>query len=186
MGDGCPGTAWRGTFLPSSSKGYWSTDVDQVIANAAACIGYCMCASLFTLIAKQWERELPPHLTGLWNPARDLFAVTEEVHGRAWIWTKIWLQNPNPGASLLVQWLGVHLPVKWTWVPSLVPENPTCFRATQPMCHNYWACEPWNPRSATRETTAMRSTCTATTEEPSLTASRESWYRAAKTQHDQK
>ena len=27
-----------------------------------------------------------------------------------------------------------------TWVPSLVWEDPTCRRATKPMCHNYWAC----------------------------------------------
>ena len=42
------------------------------------------------------------------------------------------------------------------------------------------------PMPATNKTTAMRNTSTATTDKPSLTASRERWCRATKTQHDQK
>ena len=41
-------------------------------------------------------------------------------------------------ASLMVQWLWMHLPIQWTWVWSLVQEDPTCCRATKPMHHNYW------------------------------------------------
>ena len=33
-----------------------------------------------------------------------------------------------------------------TWVQSLLLEDPTCGRATQPMCHNHWACAR-EPRS---------------------------------------
>ena len=58
------------------------------------------------------------------------------------------------GASLVAQWLRIHLPMKGTWVRALVWEDPTCHRATGPVCHNYWACalEPasynyWSPRT---------------------------------------
>ena len=41
------------------------------------------------------------------------------------------------GASLVAQWLGVHLPMQGTWVRALVREDPTCGGATKPVCHNY-------------------------------------------------
>ena len=41
-----------------------------------------------------------------------------------------------PGASLVAQWLGVHLPVQGTWVRSLVQEDPTCCGATGPVHRN--------------------------------------------------
>ena len=44
------------------------------------------------------------------------------------------------GASLVVQWLRICLPMQGTWVWSLVWEDPTCRGATKPVCHNYWAC----------------------------------------------
>ena len=40
-------------------------------------------------------------------------------------------------ASLVAQWLRIHLPMQGTWVQSLVREDPTCHRATKPLCHNY-------------------------------------------------
>ena len=48
--------------------------------------------------------------------------------------------------SLVVQWIGIHLPMQGTWVWSLVQEDSTCFRAAKPGCHNYWSCalEPGN------------------------------------------
>ena len=49
-------------------------------------------------------------------------------------------QNLNPGASLVVQWLGVRLPMWGTRVRALVWEDPTCRGATRPVRHNYWAC----------------------------------------------
>ena len=44
------------------------------------------------------------------------------------------------GTSLVAQWLRIYLPIQGTRVRSLVRENPTCCRATKPVCHNYWAC----------------------------------------------
>ena len=44
------------------------------------------------------------------------------------------------GASLVVQWLRIHLPMQGTWVRALVQEDSTCRGATESMHHNYWAC----------------------------------------------
>ena len=40
-------------------------------------------------------------------------------------------------ASLVAQWLGIHLPMQGTWVRALVREDPTCRGATKPVRHNY-------------------------------------------------
>ena len=41
------------------------------------------------------------------------------------------------GAFLLVQWLGIHLLMQGTRVPSLVWEDSTCQGATKPVSHDY-------------------------------------------------
>ena len=41
------------------------------------------------------------------------------------------------GTSLVVQWLGIHLPMQGTWVRALVREDPTWHGATKPASHNY-------------------------------------------------
>ena len=41
------------------------------------------------------------------------------------------------GASLVVQWLRICLPMQGTRVRALVREDPTCRGATKPVCHNY-------------------------------------------------
>ena len=38
----------------------------------------------------------------------------------------------------MVQWLSVRLPTQATRFRSLIWEDPTCRRATRPVCHNYW------------------------------------------------
>lgn len=42
----------------------------------------------------------------------------------------------DKGTSLVVQWMRSCLPMKGTWVLSLVWGDPTCHRATRPV-HNY-------------------------------------------------
>ena len=37
----------------------------------------------------------------------------------------------------MTQWLEIRLPVQGTQVLSLVQEDPTCHRATKPVCHYY-------------------------------------------------
>ena len=41
------------------------------------------------------------------------------------------------GASLVVQWLRIRLPVQGTQVQALVQGDPTCCGATEPVHHNY-------------------------------------------------
>ena len=43
----------------------------------------------------------------------------------------------NVGASLVVQWLRICLPMQGTRVRALVWEDPTCRGATRPVSHNY-------------------------------------------------
>ena len=52
----------------------------------------------------------------------------------------IQLKIEQPGASLVVQWLRIRLPMQGTRVRALVWEDPTCCGATGPVSHNYWAC----------------------------------------------
>ena len=40
-------------------------------------------------------------------------------------------------ASLVAQWLRIHLPMQGTQVRALVREDPTCRGATKPISHNY-------------------------------------------------
>ena len=41
------------------------------------------------------------------------------------------------GTSLVMQWLGICLPMQGTWVRALVWEDPTCRGAAGPVSHNY-------------------------------------------------
>ena len=41
------------------------------------------------------------------------------------------------GTSLVAQWLRILLPMQGTWVRSLVQEDSTCHRATEPVHYNY-------------------------------------------------
>ncbi|KAJ8788993.1 hypothetical protein J1605_022399 [Eschrichtius robustus] len=47
------------------------------------------------------------------------------------------VENRQGGTSLVAQWLRIRLPLQGTRVRALVRENPTCCRATKPVCHNY-------------------------------------------------
>ena len=109
-------------------------------------------------------------------------------------------QVPVSRASLVPQWLRIHLPTQGTWVRTLVWEDSTCRGATKPVHHNYWACalEPashnyWtrmpqllepvlhNKRSHCKEKPAHHNE-----EQPLLAATRESLRAATKTLCSQK
>ena len=51
-----------------------------------------------------------------------------------------YIKDVVQGASLVVQWLRICLPMQGTRGRALVWEDPTCRRATGPVSHNYWAC----------------------------------------------
>ena len=46
-------------------------------------------------------------------------------------------QKEMIGASLVTQWLRIHLPMQGTRGQALVREDPPCCRATKPVHHNY-------------------------------------------------
>ena len=45
---------------------------------------------------------------------------------------EVWIKKANVWTSLMAQWIRVCLPMQVTQVPSLIWENPTCCRATNP------------------------------------------------------
>ena len=69
------------------------------------------------------------------------------------------MKNVFFGASLVVQWMRICLPVQRTQVQSLVQENPTW--AIRPKYCNYWSPSTWSLCSATRKATTVRSPHTA-------------------------
>ena len=75
-------------------------------------------------------------------------------------------------ASLVAQWRRIHLPMQdrfnpWSRKnPHVAGQLSPCAATTEPVL--------LSPRSATRKTTAMRSSCTPAREQPLLTPARES------------
>ena len=65
------------------------------------------------------------------------------------------------GASLVVQWLRICLPMQETQVRALVWEVPTCCGTTKPVHHNYWACalEPVNHNYQAHVSQLLKPTC---------------------------
>ena len=55
-------------------------------------------------------------------------------------WEKTVFLKSTCGASLVVQWLRICLPMQETRVRAPVWEDPTCHGATGPVSHNYCAC----------------------------------------------
>ena len=54
--------------------------------------------------------------------------------------------KPQLSTSLMVQWLGIHLPMQETRVQTLVQEDSRCCEAMKPMHLNYWAREARLPK----------------------------------------
>ena len=73
--------------------------------------------------------------------------------------------------SLVVQWIRIHLPRQGTWVQSLVWEDYTCRWPTKPMYLGFRALLKAvypGAHAPQRETTTIRSPCTATREQTRL------------------
>ena len=51
----------------------------------------------------------------------------------------IWLRTRRYRTFLVVQWLRICLPLRGTWIESLVWEDSTCCWAAEFMRHNYWS-----------------------------------------------
>ena len=97
-----------------------------------------LCAVVLTVVGA--EGRAKPQ-TGDTNRVRSWGGAEAQNHRDhenpgSWRLTEI-LRN---GASLVAQWLRIHLPMQGTRVRALVREDPTCRGSTKPVCHNYWAC----------------------------------------------
>ena len=106
-------------------------------------------------------------------------------------------KNSELGASLVVQWLRVHLALQRTLVPSLIQEEHTGLGTTKSGHHQILnlhsrahELQSLKPAclvlcSSTKEATKTRSPCT-TTEQAPLASTRDSPHVATKTQHSKK
>ena len=94
-------------------------------------------------------------------------------------------QNAPKGASLVVQWLRIRLPMQETRVRALVREDPTCRGVTKPVHHNYWACalgsashNYWSPCATTTGARVPRA-CAPQQEKPPQGEARAPQWRVA-------
>ena len=53
--------------------------------------------------------------------------------------SRTWCKRHQKGASLVRQWIRIHLPMQETQFPFLVQEDTTCHGVTGSVYHNYWA-----------------------------------------------
>ena len=53
--------------------------------------------------------------------------------------SRTWCKRHQKGASLVRQWIRIHLAMQETQFPSLVQEDTTCHGVTGLVHHNYWA-----------------------------------------------
>ena len=91
------------------------------------------CKLVQPLWRTRWSFLKKPKLESPCDPAIPLLGIYTEKN-------IIQKDTRTPGASLMVQWLRIHLPKQGTRVRTLVWKDPTCHGATKPVCHNYWAC----------------------------------------------
>ena len=64
--------------------------------------------------------------------------------------------NGERGISLTAQWLGIGLPMHWTWVGPLVWKDHSCHQAIKPVCHNYRADTPGPELACTAQQKALQ------------------------------
>ena len=114
-----------------------------------------------------------------WNRPRRCWTVGTDWVGKgteppkSHVWPQGFLLKDGAGTFLVAQWLRISLPVQghgfdpWSGkIPHAAEWLGPCAAATE-------ACSPWSSCSATRETTARRSSGTTAREQPLFTATRE-------------
>ena len=67
------------------------------------------------------------HEESIWGEERICI-----LHGVVDTWFYAFIKTYRAGASLVAQWLRIHLPMQGTWVRALVREDPTCQGTTKP------------------------------------------------------
>ena len=97
----------------------------------------------FTLSFISPSKEIFKHRGGFGDPQYNKQLFQHRLLKRPSSLHWITLGSPSklhwPGTTLVVQWLRIRLPMQGTQVRALVREDPTCRRATKPLCHNYWS-----------------------------------------------
>ena len=116
----------------TTRKGWTVWRALQIDARSCGCCHFKMNeSSIRTVIRK--EKEI-----------HEAFTATTPAHAKIlhFLWKTLLfpIKNAAFGASLVVQWLRICLPMQGTRVRALVWEDPTCRGATRPVRHNYWAC----------------------------------------------
>ena len=90
---------------------------------------------------KQNEKSFCPSQVQVFTCTQKTYISTQrEMKQLIFHKTFILVLNHMVRASLVAQWLRIHLPMQGTQVWALVREDPTCRGATKPVRHNYWAC----------------------------------------------
>ena len=104
-------------------------------------------SSQMEILCTYWT--ITPHSPSPPDPGNhDLFSLFMEKSYN--IWPSKWLASftphrvfrVHPWASLVAQWLRIHLAVSGAAVQSMVQEDPTCCKAAKPVCYNYWPRAP--------------------------------------------
>ncbi|XP_060147279.1 armadillo repeat-containing protein 7 isoform X2 [Globicephala melas] len=92
----------------------------------------------FAIGSKAWGAGL---CRSIWH-RKMLFATGTDKLGQHQVVSiesksRVTAKEKTLGTSPVAQWLRIHLPVQGTQVRALVREDPTCYGATKPVCHNY-------------------------------------------------
>ena len=118
------------------------------------------------------------------QPTRDL---PSKYTNSPWISILKTKQSKNgQGASLVVQWLRIHLPMQQTGVQSLFRECPTCHEATKSMGHNYWRLCARKPMLLSKRSHRDQKPAYCNEEETPLATIREGPHVPTKTKFKQK
>ena len=110
----------------------------------APCIGSAESYLLDHQGSPTWEvlnKKISPILASLYN-CKGIYAHCRKIGKQKKYIFKKYIEKEIKiahRASLVVQWLRIHLPTQGTRVWALIREDPTCHGATKPVRHNYWA-----------------------------------------------
>ena len=141
---------WIQKHLPCLSIGFWGDLQGEIYADIDMILSGSLFPTKWLLQSRSCVLSIHPICSGHTTDAQYMYvewAGPGEVERQAALcptgkgltsseFTSSF--NRRSWTSLVVQWLRIHLPTQGTPVWSLVQEDPTCCRATKPMCHNYW------------------------------------------------